>query len=185
MECVLMDDLIRRAMLEKYSSRKMIKHNEFDTYYKAIQGGGNDFAVKDNGNWVEVVSNGLNLNNTSFFNNPRYEYSDIKERLCRLAWTIECDDMDTLSGTNSYGNIDLGLFTVQNQETGITDSYRRAARNIANADNFLGYHSVEFVPGELFAGVTGAEYFGWNIGFRSDIAGLTIRITQLDFEIIK
>lgn len=180
-----MNGLIRRAMLEQYSPREMIKHNGFDTYFKAIQGGGNNFVVKDGGEWVEVVSNGLNVNGTSFFNNPRYVYNDIKDRVCRITWVIECDDVDVLDGVNSDGSIELGLFTVQDQETGIVDSYRRAMVRIATAENFIGYHSIDFVPGEVFAGFTQADYFGWNIGFRSNVSGLTIRITRFDFEIIK
>ena len=163
-----------------------IFHNQFDTYtfYKGTNGA--TFTSKDNGTWAEAVSSGGNKTSSFFYNNPRFVYNDIKDKLCRFKTVIECSDVE-LFNTTGFGHLSVGLFTQQNQASGNIGDYRKAKVDITTSkvSEFLGTHTYEFIPSEIFAGLTQADYFGWQIGFRSSTKGLTLRILQLDFDVHK
>lgn len=174
-----------RVMTRPVKSWKTLIHNDFDTYTNALIGDGNPFVVKDGGEWVEIVSNGKNKNDTSFFNNPRFVYADIKDKLCRITWNFETDNPATFEATG-FSNISLGLFRVQNQTSGNISNNRASKYDIVTSsktENYLGGNSIEFVPSDLFNGLAQADYFGWNIGFRSSNNGLIFRLLQFDFEV--
>lgn len=164
----------------------MMIHNSFDKYTFTLGSKGNTFTRMDGGEWVQVISNGQNQNTSSFFNSYRYVYTDIKDKVCRLTWNIECSDPDAFTTATGSGNLTFGLYTTQNQTSGNL-SYRKGKVDFASLTlgTFLGYHSEEFIPSAVLAGQTVANYFGWNIGFRSSVEGLTINIMQLDFEVHK
>ena len=170
----------------RYNPWKLVWHNSFDKYQIWQVKEGSVATVMDNGEWLKEVSNGQNNNGTGVYMNDRFLYNDIKDKVCRMTYTIECDQSVVFDGTNIFGNITLGLFSTKTTPSTTPVSQQRVSKvDIVTYDVFLGHHSVEFVPSELFASLTKSDYFGWNIGFRSSINGLTIRVTQLDFEVKK
>ena len=176
----------KRALGYRYNPWKLVWHNSFDKYQIRNMKEGSVATVMDNGEWLKEVSNGQNNNGTGVYMNDRFLYNDIKDKLCRITYTIECDQSVAFDGTNIFGNITLGLFSTKTTPSTTAASKQRVSKiDIVTYDTFLGHHSVEFVPSELFASLTKSDYLGWNIGFRSSIDGLTIRVTQLDFEVKK
>lgn len=158
------------------------KHNAFDTY--TIYTVSNQWTVMDNGNWAYVTSNGQNSNNSQFYVNPKFAYSSIKNKTCRISWNITSDEIDSFPEaiTNAYANIQLLLSSVQNQ-TGNANSTRVAYVNIATSNNVLGTHTYEFVPSTLFAGQAEGAYFGWQIGFRTNVSDQKLNVMKFDFEV--
>ena len=160
--------------------------NSFDTYTNYKASDGVTFTVMDGGEWVQVTQNGENKNSSSLYNNPRFLYSIIKNKNCRITWNIECSDPSITNTTVANAALSLGLFTNQVQTSGTAASASRKAKyDIASSalGNILGSHSIEFVPNDLFANLTQADYFGWNFGFRSSISSLTWSILKLKFEV--
>lgn len=167
-------------------SWKLVWHNSFDKYQIQQRQDGSIATIMDNGEWLKEVSNGQNKNSTGVYMNDRFLYNDIKDKLCRITYTIECDQSVVFDDTNIHGNITLGLFSTKTTPSTTAASTQRVSKvDIVNSDTFLGHRSVEFIPSELFANLTKSDYLGWNIGFRSSIDGLTIRVTQLDLEVRK
>lgn len=170
---------------EPGSTWTMLKHNAFDTYTQYVDTGGNRWTVLQNGEAAECISNGQNLNRSEFYIRDRFTYADIKDRTCRITWTVESDDIETMDKTNSFGNIQLLLLTNQTQTGGTTKEYRKAKVDIATEANFLGHHVLEFVPSQLFAGQQTGPYLGWNLGYRTNVSGQKVTLTQLDFELLE
>lgn len=177
-----MGNLLRRRKSNDNNDWTLLTHG-FDKYVIFNQTNGSVFSVQND---VAVgVADGKNNNTSQFYSQNRIIYDDIKDKTCRLTWTVECDgDISSFAGgTQSSGNITLGLYNRRDQAGGQYGTTRVSKKDIANYSNFIGHHSVEFVPSELFSGLTKAPWLGINIGFRSSINGLTVRITQLDFEV--
>ena len=97
----------------------MLKHNAFDTYVFFLGSNGNSWSVLDGGAAAECTSNGMNQNNSQFYIRDRFTYADIQDKTCRITWTVESDDIQTMDKTNSFGNIQLLLLTTSPSQTGI------------------------------------------------------------------
>lgn len=157
--------------------------NDFNTYSQYVDPTGCTLDVAADGSYFYMISNGQNQNSTHFYNNPRFAYTHIRNKHCRVTWDIECSDPITLDGTNDSGNIGLALYSVQNQTSGKNTANRKSAKNVATLANFLGRHTVEFIPAEWFEGLTLAPYFGWCFGFRSTTSGRWIKVNEFTFEV--
>jgi len=174
--------LRRRGLMQTSNPWTLLEHNNFDKYlnYKP-NANGETFVVKDGGNWVEIVSNGKNTNTTQFIWQPRVLYNDYKDKRMRFTWTIECDsDPSLFDGTNASGNVGLGLFSTSTGDY----RYRKSKHDIGTYSNFIGHHVVEIVPSQWFAGYTLGDWLGWNFGARTSVVGYTLRIMQMDVEVM-
>jgi len=163
-----------------------MKHNEFNTYRFKLNTNGNTYTVKDGGEWVEVISNGKNSNSSNFYLGTRLDYVDLKDKICRITWDFETSDPYVFAQT-AFSNVSLGLYTAQTAGSDIGTN-RTAKVDLATTNtmsNYLGKQSVDFIPSELFEGLTESNYLGWSFGFRSSNDGLVFRIIQFDFEVHK
>lgn len=176
----------RRIMLAESNPWEMLIHNSFNTYVNFKGSNGNTFVIKDDGDWVEIVSNGKNQNTSNITTGTCYKYSDIKYKTCRLTWNIECSDPSAYTTSTGAGNLTLNFYNSATH-TGQAGSGRVSKLDYVTLANglLIGYHSVEFVPNDILSGISQGQYLGWNFGFRSSVNGLVWRILQLDFEVHK
>ena len=185
-----MDGLIirRRCMapVAKGDEWEVFIHNTFNTYTTHKDANGNLFDVKDNGEWVEVVSNGKNNNNSNITLKNLLVYEEIKDKTCRISWNVECSDASSFTTSNGAGNLTFDFYRTT-PHTGNASSGRVSKLDFATLikGNIIGQYSEEFIPSVLLASITKGTYLGWHFAFRSSITGLTWRIKELTFEIKK
>ena len=181
--------LRRRAlMIPREPEWDLMIHNSFNTYYQNIETDGNTFVVKDGGEWVEIVSNGMNKNKTQFILTPYYVYNDIKDKRCKFVWNIECDSAEVTSDNSGF-NISIGTYTSSQAATSgnPVTNFRKTKQDIISLGlgNVFRYGELELVPSDVLGDGSGGSYFTWNIGCRSSLEGIKFRILQLDFAVHK
>lgn len=180
-----MGSFLRRRVSAEGSNWTVLSPRNFNGNYTINNvNTGSTFTISSDGSYIQAVSNGQNQNTSDCYLSRRFIYNDIKNKRCRLTWNIECTDPTiVIDGTNTNGNVTIDLFNQRAQLTGAYASTRVSKKDISTSATYLGTHTIEFVPSELFEGLTTADWIGWHIGFRSNINGATIRINSIIFAV--